>query len=302
VPIDLTVVVLRWLQFAAAVVALGLPLFQIYAPGPVPARSARWAAIAAGLLLAVGAAGGLVAQTAMMAGGWAAAFDPASIGYVIQSTALGMAHMARAALALAGVAILMFGQDRRVPGLMAVMAFAGATASFAWSGHGAASEGAGGLIHLIADIIHALAAAVWLGALAGFCIRLCRPFGGEIETTTRDLAGFATVGSAAVSVLVLTGLINAGFLIGIDGVVRVASSTWGLLLLGKLALFILMVGLAAHNRFTLTPALARAITHDTATDGPVRRLQLSIGLEMAAGLVLLGLVAAMGVQMPPASM
>lgn len=300
--IDLTVVVLRWLQFAAAVVALGLPLFQIYAPGPVPSRSARRVAITAGLLLAVGAAGGLVAQTAMMAGGWAAAFDPASIGYVIQSTALGMAHMARPALALAGVAILMFGQDRRVPGLMAVMAFAGATASFAWSGHGAASEGAGGLIHLIADIIHALAAAVWLGALAGFCIRLCRPFGGEIETTTRDLAGFATVGSAAVSVLVLTGLINAGFLIGIDGVVRVASSTWGLLLLGKLALFILMVGLAAHNRFTLTPALARAITHDTATDGPVRRLQLSIGLEMAAGLVLLGLVAAMGVQMPPASM
>ena len=301
-PIDLTVVVLRWLQFAAAVVALGLPLFQIYASGPVPSRSVRRVAITAGLLLAVGAAAGLVAQTAMMAGGWAAAADPASIGYVIQSTALGMAHIARAALAVAGVAILMFGQDKRVAGLMAVIAFAGATASFAWSGHGAASEGAGGLIHLIADIIHALAAAVWLGALAGFCMRLCRPFGGEIETTTRAFTGFATVGSAAVSVLVLTGLINAGFLIGIDGVVRVASSTWGLLLLGKLALFILMVGLAAHNRFTLTPALARAITHDTATDGPVRRLQLSIGLEMAAGLVLLGLVAAMGVQMPPASM
>ena len=301
-PIDLTVVVLRLLQFAAAVVALGLPLFQIYAPGPVPARSARRAAITAGLLLAAGAAGGLVAQTAMMAGGWAAAFDPASIGYVIQSTALGMAHIARAALAVAGIAILMFGQDRRIAGLMAVTAFTGATASFAWSGHGAASEGAVGLIHLIADIIHALAAAVWLGALAGFCMRLCRPSGGEIETTTRSLTVFAMVGSAAVSVLVLTGLINAGVLIGIDGVVRVASSTWGLLLLGKLALFILMVGLAAHNRFTLTPALSRAITHDTATDGPVRRLQLSIGLEMAAGLVLLGLVAAMGVQMPPASM
>lgn len=301
-PSDLTVVVLRLLQFAAAVVALGLPLFQIYAPGPVPARSARRAAITAGLLLAAGAAGGLVAQTAMMAGGWAAAFDPASIGYVIQSTGLGVAHMARAALALAGVAILMFGQDRKVAGLMAVMAFAGATASFAWSGHGAASEGAVGLIHLIADIIHALAAAVWLGALAGFCMRLCRPSGGEIETTARSLAGFATVGSAAVAVLVLTGLINAGFLIGIDGVVRVASSNWGLLLLGKLALFILMVGLAALNRFTLTPGLARAIKHDTATDEPVRRLRLSIGLEMVAGLALLGLVAAMGVQMPPASM
>lgn len=301
-PIDLTVVLVRWLQFTAAVMALGLPLFRMYTPGLVPARSARWAAIAAGLLLAAGAAGGLVVQTAMMAGGWAAAVEPASIGYVVQSTGLGMAHMARAALALLGVAILILGQERKAAALMTVLAFAGATASFAWSGHGAAREGAVGLIHLIADIIHALAAAVWLGALAGFCMRLCRPSGGELETTTRALTGFATVGSAAVLVLVLTGMINAGFLIGIDGVVRVASSTWGLLLLGKLALFILMAGLAARNRFTLTPALAGAIKHDYATEEPVRKLRLSIGLEMAAGLVLLGLVAAMGVQMPPASM
>jgi putative copper resistance protein D len=34
----------------------------------------------------------------------------------------------------------------------------------------------------------------------------------------------------------------------------------------------------------------------------VRRLRISIGLELLAGFALLGLVAAMGVQMPPASM
>ena len=34
----------------------------------------------------------------------------------------------------------------------------------------------------------------------------------------------------------------------------------------------------------------------------VRGLRISVGVEMAAGILLLGLVAAMGVQMPPASM
>ncbi|MEH6699352.1 MAG: copper homeostasis membrane protein CopD [Brevundimonas sp.] len=300
-PIDLTVVLVRWLQFAAAVVVLGLPLFQMYAPGPVPARSARWVAIAAGLLLAAGAAGGLVAQTAMMAGGWAAAVDPASIGYVIQSTGLGMAHIARAALALAGVAILMIGQNRRGAGLIAVLAFAGATASFAWSGHGAASEGALGLIHLTADIVHALAAAVWLGALAGFCLMTARSSQVPEGNTVRSLASFAGVGTTAVVTLAITGLVNAAFLVGADGVTRVVGSTWGLLLLGKLALFVTMLGLAAHNRFTLTPALSKA-SHTSGTAGALQRLRLSIGAEMAAGLALLGLVAAMGVQMPPVSM
>jgi putative copper resistance protein D len=38
------------------------------------------------------------------------------------------------------------------------------------------------------------------------------------------------------------------------------------------------------------------------TQVPVRHLRLSVGLEMLAGIALLGVVAVMGVQMPPASM
>lgn len=298
--VELTVVALRWLQVLAAVVALGLPVFQTYADDPAPG-AARWITGLSGFVLAIGAAGGLLAQTAMMAGGWAAALDPAALGYVIQFTGLGMAHIVRAALGLLGVAILVIARDGQVTRTAAVVAFAGATASFAWSGHGATSEGALGPVHLIADILHALAAALWLGALAGFCLMLSRVSRTPVDAMARSLARFATIGTAAVMTLMITGLINTAFLVGADGVTRIASSTWGLLLLAKLALFGLMLGLAAHNRFTLAPSLAKAVKRGQPAPS-LRRLRISIGAEMAAGVALLGLVAAMGVQMPPAAM
>lgn len=300
--IDLTVVSLRWLQFAAAVLALGLPLFQAFGLSEPCRQSARRVTGIAGVILAIAALGGLLAQTAMMAGGWAAGFDPAALGYVVQSTSLGMAHVVRAGLAVMGVVALALGRSKRAGQAITVSAFAGAVASFAWSGHGAASEGPVGLVHLAADIAHALAAAVWLGALAGFCLLLIRPSTREAGVTARSLAGFASIGTVTVAVLVITGLINAAFLIGAEGLGRITGSTWGLLLIAKLALFAVMVGLAAHNRFTLTPALSHAVGVQADTAHALRRLRISIGLEMLAGFALLGLVAAMGVQMPPASM
>ena len=301
-PIDLIVIGLRWLQFASAVLALGLPLFQAFGlsePGPQPTRRAT---IIAGLILAVAALSGLLAQTAMMAGGWAAGLEPAALGYVVQSTSLGMAHLVRAGLALVGVAALVMGRGRRLGEAVGILALSGAVATFAWSGHGAASDGALGLWHLTADIAHALAACVWIGALAGFCLLLIRPSVPAAAATARSLARFASIGTVAVAVLVITGLINAAFLIGAEGLGVAPGSAWGSLLIAKLALFAVMVGLAAHNRFTLTPALSHAVGVQADTAHALRRLRISIGLEMLAGFALLGLVAAMGVQMPPASM
>lgn len=238
----------------------------------------------------------------MMAGGWAGGLDLAALGYVIQSTSLGMAHLVRAGLALLGGAALVMWRGWRLGETLGILALSGAVASFAWSGHGAASDGSLGLLHLAADIAHALAACVWIGALAGFCLLLIRPVAPEAALTARALAGFASIGTVTVAVLVITGLINAAFLIGAEGLGRITGSSWGLLLIAKLALFAVMVGLAAHNRFTLTPALSHAVGVQADTDRVVRRLRISIGREMLAGFALLGLVAAMGVQMPPASM
>jgi putative copper resistance protein D len=300
-PVEPALVMLRWLQFAAAAVALGLPLFEAYVVRAGSSSSARRTGIAAGGLLACAAAAGLVAQTALMAGGWTAALSLPALEYVLQSTGPGLAHGARATLALAGVALLLIGRDDPRAPRLAVVAFAGATAGFAWSGHGASSEGAVGVIHLLADIVHAVAAAVWLGALVGFCLRLARQ---EPDTvaTARALTQFAGVGTAAVLALALSGLVNAAFLIGPDGASRLPGSIWGGLLFAKLALLAVMLGLAAHNRYSLAPALAAAVAAGRDPAREVRGLRVSIGLELGAGLVLLGLVAVMGIQTPPVAL
>ncbi|MBX9576470.1 MAG: copper homeostasis membrane protein CopD [Caulobacteraceae bacterium] len=300
-PIHLTVVVLRWVQFGSAVVALGLPLFQAYASVAVSNPSARRVATIAGLVLAVASAVGLLAQTAMMAGGWGAV-DAAAVGYVIQSMSLGTAHVVRAGLALLGTTVLLLGGGRRSAVLVAAALFAGAMASFAWSGHGASSEGSAGWVHLAADVVHALAAAIWVGALAGFSLLLLHRGPNDGQAAARALAGFGMIGTVAVAALAFSGVVNATFLVGPDGSRLLTSSAWGQLLVAKLALFLLMVWLAAQNRYSLTPRLERALAESRDSEEAIQSLRLSVGLELAAGVALLGLVAAMGVQTPPASM
>ena len=300
--IETAVIGLRWVQYLAATAALGLTAFGAQALDDRLRRAVVPYSMSAGGLLVASALGGVLAQTAMMAGSWTAGLDPVALGYVVQSTGPGGAHILRAGLALAGVLVLLIGHGTRRATAGAILAFAAAMASFAWSGHGAATEGGPGLVHLAADLAHLLAAAVWLGALFGFCLLLTRPRPGDIAATSRALVGFANLGTGAVAVLVATGAVNAGFLVGVNGLSRITGSTWGVLLLVKLALFALMLGLAAHNRFRLAPALSRAVNDGVGTGSPIRRLRTSVGLETLAGVALLAAVAAMGVQIPPAAL
>lgn len=301
--IEATVIGLRAVQYAAAVVALGLPLFHIYARGASGTRSLSALAVPACVLLAVTALIGVLVQTAMMAGNWSAALDPMALAYVVQSTGLGTANIARSGFAIVGGGLLLVArktaEDRPASLWPAVLVLSCAVVSFAWSGHGAATEGAVGLVHLVSDAVHALAAAVWLGALCGFLI-LLRRSNEAVEVAARALAKFATIGTVTVAVLVVTGLINTVVLAG-DGLGELLSSIWGRLLVAKLALFVVMLGLAAHNRFNLTPALSDAADAGE-KDLAVSRLRRSVGLEALAGLALLAVVAVLGVQMPPGAM
>src|SRR6185295_8858253 len=91
-------------------------------------------------------------------------------------------------------------------------------ASLAWMGHGAATEGMAGIVHLAGDIGHALAAAVWIGALVGFVLVILPESGGANRDSTLhvSLRRFSGVGSGAVALIVLTGLMNSWFLVGPD--------------------------------------------------------------------------------------
>ncbi|TAJ71730.1 MAG: copper resistance protein CopD [Phenylobacterium sp.] len=298
------VVALRLLQFAAAVVLFGAPLFLLYGL-KAPARDAlpwpRPLAIGAGLALCAGAVAGLLAQTAVMAGDPSAAWDGALLMSVGVETPFGRAALARAVAAMAAlVLVLVMTPGRRLWWALSVLG-AAAVASLAWSGHGAATEGPGSLVHLVADILHLLAAGVWIGALAAFGLLLrAKPFGVlQARALHGALAGFSGVGSAVVATLVLTGLVNSWFLVGPQGLARLAATGWGVLMLAKLAVFAVMLGLAAVNRFRLTPALAAgAASGDPAALAGLRR---SLALETGAAVLVLALVAALGTLPPPAA-
>ena len=207
----------------------------------------------------------------------------------------------RAAAALLGLVALVALKPGRA--LWSVTAALGliVAASFAWTGHGAATEGPGGPIHLVANIIHAVAAALWLGALAALTALLLRRAGPDLAIH-RALHGSAGPGTLAVLMLVLTGLVNSWFLIGPERVASIAGNLYGQLLVAKLVLFGLMLALAASNRFRLTPTLGYALETGQPSVAAMSALRRSLLVETGLGLALIGVVAVMGTLPPPASL
>lgn len=303
--LEIAVIGLRWLQYSGAVVLFGVPFFLLHSFRDRDAPDLTWARptlIVASIVVAIGSLVALVAQTAVMAGSMTEALKPASLSFMVTGTALGLAMVVRAAVALMALfALVILGQGRSLWRVTAVTGLAVA-ASFAWTGHGAATPGPGGLIHLGADVIHAIAAAVWLGALAALLALLLRRTGPDDPAIHRALHGFAGLGTLAVALLTVSGLANSWFLVGPTRVLALGTSLYGQLLIAKLALFVLMLVLASANRFHLTPTLGAVVTGDGDPRPALRRLKHSVLAETTVGVMLLGLVAVMGTLAPPAVM
>jgi len=288
--LDALVVAARIAQFLGAAVLFGMPLFALYNRAGVDRRPL----LGAVLLTLAGGVVALGAQTASMAGDAAAIRDPSMIWAVASGTQFGRGLSVRLAATVLALATLALPRGPRTPAVALVGAVV--MGSFAWTGHGAADEGAAGLTHVVADVLHLLAAGVWIGALAGLLLLLPRRRGGDLAQLHAALAGFSGVGSTAVAVLLLSGLVNSWFLIGPTRIAEMPSSTYGLLLLAKLVLFAAMLGLAALNRFRLTPALGESLAADPRA--AVDRLRRSLLLETGAGALVLAVVGWMGAIAP----
>ena len=303
--LEVAVIALRWLQYSGAVVLLGAPLFLLYslrgAGGPTLAW-ARPTLIVAALVVALGSVAALVAQTAVMAGSLSEAVKPASLSFMVTGTALGMAMVVRAVVASLGFVARLALKPGRALWSLTVVAGLIVAASFAWTGHGAATEGPSGPVHLLADIIHSVGAALWLGALAALTVLLLRRSVPDDLAVHRALHGFAGLGTLAVGLLVLTGLVNSWFLVGLAGIGDLGGSLYGQLLITKLVLFALMLALAAGNRFRLTPALGAVLAGREDPRQALQRLRRSVVAETLVGTVLLAVVAVMGTLAPPSAM
>jgi putative copper resistance protein D len=165
--------------------------------------------------------------------------------------------------------------------------------SLAWISHAAAAT-----VHpfgMLGDMLHLCAAGVWIGGLVPLAIFLARVHASFSldEMVPRALRRFSTLSLCCVSVLVASGISNSWLLVG--SVHALFTTAYGRLLLFKLALFGILVGFGALNRFIVKTKLAKA----PAELDLLPQLRRNVMCEACLGAAVVAIVACLGVT-PPA--
>ena len=302
---DWGLIAIRFALYADVMLLVGLSAFPLYSLTHAERKIVWvqqlcivlvWLAVA-GLLFSVV---GLAVSTAAMMDVPLTALDVSMLVSIVTETALGIAWSVRLAALVAVLAGFFILQSATAKLALSLAGGSVALATLLWSGHAGATEGVIGVAHRISDIAHMVAAGLWLGGIASFCLLLFSfadtQDQNQVALVARTLDAFSHVGTAAVVIVVITGLFNRVAISGAD-VLSLVQSSYGLLLTVKVLLVGAMLALAATNRWKLTPALGRALySEDTSTAW--RRLRISVGLEAAAGATVLILVAWLGTLSP----
>lgn len=295
--IEGTLIAARFVQFAAISILFGSSLFFLYGFKSAAAWTKRTLLIAAVLAIAATVVW-LMAETALL-GESADAINAGAVWAIAAETGFGRAYLLRIGLLIvAVVSVLILAPSRML--WMAQAVIGGVVlASFAWSGHGTYDDGLAGTVHLGADAIHLLSAGVWIGALFVLCLMIRAP-AFEGRPAYQALEAFSGVGPFAVALLVLSGIVNSWFLVGLPRIGALFTTNYGLALLAKLVLFAMMLALAAANRYRLTPRLELGLRSDTAAlaeaTGALRR---SVFAETMLAFLVLAAVAYLGTLEPP---
>ncbi|MCO8313379.1 copper homeostasis membrane protein CopD [Pseudomonas mandelii] len=300
---DSVSIALRFALYMDLMLLFGLALFGLYSlkgqereSGAVlPFRSILAGTTVLGAVLSV-------ASMLMMASAMSGESDFAElrphIEMMVFETDVGLACVVRiVALVVAGLAVMLC-----APGFsLWVASFAGgiALASLAWSGHGAMDEGSRRYWHFVVDILHLLAAGAWVGALVAFALMAkinALKTEARIRLLTRAVNRFEVIGAVIVVVVAVTGIVNYLFIVG-PKLDEVFLSTYGVLLFIKVVLFAGMLVLAALNRFHLGPFLERSLRDGQYTVA-ANALRRSVMVELAAAVLIVGLVAWLGTLSP----
>jgi copper transport protein len=192
-------------------------------------------------------------------------------------------------MSIAIVAMTMAWIAWRTPGvllcrLLASLAMAGVGLSLAASGHAATAPPQ--WLTRPSLFLHGTTAAWWVGALAPLAMLARR----RSDDLPRTIQQFSAIAIPLVALLVLSGLVLA--IIQLGSLRALIEAPYGILLSIKLALVVLLLGLAALNRFVLTPTVVA--DHENS-----RPLWRSIIIECALAACILGVVAGWRFTPPP---
>ena len=288
---DELIVASRLVHFAAVALLFGAPLFRLAIVGEDAPRGRAWelAASVAALFSGLGWFAGVAAN---MAGSFADAATPDTLQAVTFDTRFGHLWIGRL-IVLVAIFVVQLGwrPSRWRDGVLMLLA-GGFAASLVGVGHGMTGAGHGPAvadIHMVADMVHLLCAAAWIGGL--FCLGplLHRVATGcETSGTAREaLRRFSTMGYWAVGLVLITGCINA--LVMVPRPASLIGSDYGRALLLKLAAVFVLVVMAIVNRVVLTPPIMMA-----ADATGIRRLWRSVVVEQGVGILVLAAVAWLG--------
>jgi copper transport protein len=163
------------------------------------------------------------------------------------ATSLGPSLLAAVAAMAAGLAAQVSASGSLARTLSA-FAMAGVGLSLAATGH--ASTAPPQWLTRPMVFLHGVGIAYWTGALVPLVAMAWRPAGGLLAVLNR----FSRVAVPAVGLLVLTGLVLA--IVQLESFRALIETQYGIILSIKLVLVVVLLGLAARNRFRLTPMLA----------------------------------------------
>ena len=297
---------LRFVQYMAVMILFGSSLFPYYAlarSGDGRGRNTDMAAFLqrvafyASLAALLSAIGWLGCEAVMMSGDANGYRDGATIWAVLSGTEFGGIWFWRLLLLLLlpiylAWRLLTHRAPLVWPGLVSGVLL---VASLAGVGHGAMGLGFSEWTHLGNQALHLLAAAVWVGGLLSLfhAIRYIHDAGLGVEMQHRALGRFSLVGFIAVLLIVASGLLNSWFLVG--SFHALFTTTYGQVLMIKVAFFLAMVALALFNRLFLMPRLAGS---DGGGDSS-RLLLRSIAAEQIFAILVVASVSLLGT-LPPA--
>ncbi|QOC92111.1 copper resistance CopC/CopD family protein [Micromonospora craniellae] len=139
-----------------------------------------------------------------------------------------------------------------------------------------------------ADVLHVVTAGVWLGGLVALAWTLTRSADLPPGAAARTVSAFSRTAAVLVGVLGLTGVLLGWRILGSwEGL---WSTAYGTALLTKVGLTVVVLAVAAHNRFRLVPRVVAA-DRDDGSAAAWRLLRRSVRWEAA---LLVGVVATTG--------
>jgi copper resistance protein D len=298
----------RGVHYASTISLAGVFAFLCLIAGSgAPPRLGRqllvvaWASLALALL-----SGGawLLFLSAQMSGQpIAASLTQGAVATVLTRTRFGQIWVLRFVFAVVlAVLLLVPGGWRRWWWRWSGLTFTAAMlASLAWAGHGGATPGRPGELHLAADMLHLLAAGAWVGSLIPLALLLAEiRRSGDPDASAiarRAVVRFSILAAISVISLFTAGLVNTWFLAGT--VPALIGTGYGRLLLAKIAIFITMVTIAAVNLLRMTPRLVGPpVGRRPLIQGALGHLRRNAVVEAGLGLCVLAIVAILGI-LPP---